>query len=104
MLDETNDGAGIWTLRRRFMYITTLFCMGVVAYCLHYNMTSVTAQTAVSWAFITIASTVGSYVFGAAWDDHSARQFGHRGRRDRVRDPLDTLLPGTPEGRGNDPD
>ena len=74
--DGCNDGAGIWRMRRRFMAVTTGFCMAVVAYVLHYDMQSSVAETAVTFAFITITSTVGSYVFGATWDDHNARTAG----------------------------
>lgn len=73
--DSTNDGTGIWRMRRRFMYVTTGFCMAVVAYVLHYDMSGSVAETAVTMSFLTIMSTAGSYVFGATWDDHSARQF-----------------------------
>lgn len=72
--DTCNDGAGVWRNRRLFMYATTAFCMAVVGYVLHYDMSGEVAETAVTMAFLTIMSTAGSYVFGATWDDHSARQ------------------------------
>lgn len=71
---DRNSGLGSWRIRRRFMFACTLFCMLTVAYVLHYEMDSRPAETAITMAFITIASIVGSYVFGATWDDHSARQ------------------------------
>lgn len=63
-----------WKRRRRFMVAVIGFCMGCVAYVLGMNMDSESAQTAVSMSFVVIGSTIGSYVFGATWDDSNTRK------------------------------
>jgi len=56
-----------WTQRRIFMYVVNVFCMAVIGYVLIADKTSGVADTAVTFAFLTIAGTTGSYVFGAVW-------------------------------------
>lgn len=58
-----------WRYRRRVLYLTLAFCMLAVAYCLWKDRTSSVADTVVTMAFFTIISAVGSYVFGATWED-----------------------------------
>lgn len=58
-----------WQRRRKFMYIVSGFCMLCIAYILYKDLNSSTAENAVTMAFFTLASIVGSYVFGAVWDD-----------------------------------
>jgi len=70
--DRPSVGVGSWTVRRRFMFIVIAFCMGVVSYCLWQNLESRVAETAVMSAFFVIGTTIGSYVFGAAWQDISS--------------------------------
>lgn len=53
------------------MFLVTTFCMAVIGYCLINDMDSRVAETAVMSAFLVIGGTVGSYVFGAAWQDIS---------------------------------
>lgn len=60
-----------WAIRRRFMFAVVGFCMLTVGYCLFRNLDTRVAEAAVTFAFITIAAIVGSYVFGAAWEDIS---------------------------------
>ena len=49
--------------------------MGVVIAVLALDLEGETAETAVSQAFLLLGAVVGSYVFGAAWDDRNKRQF-----------------------------
>lgn len=58
-----------WARRRKFMYIVTGFCMVSVAYVLFKDMQGSVAETTVTMSFLAIISIVGSYVFGAAWQD-----------------------------------
>ena len=57
-----------WRFRRRFMLSTVLFCMGTILYILVKGIETAPAETAMSMAFFVLASTVSSYVFGAAWE------------------------------------
>jgi hypothetical protein len=66
-----NPEGSSWSVRRKFMFAVTAFSMAVVAYVLWADKTSTVADTAVSWAFITMLSIVGAYVFGASWEDLS---------------------------------
>lgn len=61
-----------WHNRRRMLWLTTTFCMSTVGYILYTGMTGSVAETAVTMSFFTIISMVGSYVFGAAWQDIAA--------------------------------
>jgi hypothetical protein len=60
-----------WRVRRRFMVWVITFCMSVVSWVLYKEMTGPVAETAVTMSFLTIAGTIGSYVFGATWDNIS---------------------------------
>ena len=57
-----------WRWRRRFMLSTVVFCMGVIVYILVGRIDTSPADTAMTMAFFVLASTVSSYVFGAAWE------------------------------------
>jgi hypothetical protein len=70
MPDELKDW-GSWRLRRRFMFLVSAFCMLVIAYCLYKDLTSAVAEAAVTMAFFSLLGIVGSYVFGATWQDVS---------------------------------
>jgi hypothetical protein len=60
---------GNWALRRGFMFSVSAFCMAVIAYILWTGLDTEPAETAVSMAFVVLLGNVGSYVFGACWDD-----------------------------------
>lgn len=60
-----------WMVRRRFMFIVSAFCMATVTYVLYHDLSSGPADTAVTMSFITLLGIVGSYVFGATWEDVS---------------------------------
>jgi len=50
--------------------------MGVIAYVLGSGLDTAPADTAMTMAFLTLLGIVGSYVFGATWDDHNLMKFG----------------------------
>lgn len=62
---------GNWILRRRFMFAISVFCAAVIAYVLWTELDTEAAQTAVNMAFVVLLGNVGSYVFGACWDDRN---------------------------------
>jgi hypothetical protein len=76
MLDHHDRPAlgqpGSWTVRRRFMFAVSAFCMCVISWVLWRDMTSSVAEAAVVSSFFVLATIVGSYVFGAAWQDNTA--------------------------------
>lgn len=59
---------GNWVVRRRFMMTVIGFCMAVIAWTLHSDRTDQVAEAALTMSFTIIGTTVGSYVFGAAWE------------------------------------
>lgn len=65
---------GSWKLRRRVVFCTLAFCAAEITY-----LTAWASDTAlhqqIAIALIGLAGgTIGSYVFGAVWDDHSIRR------------------------------
>lgn len=72
MSEQRNENwKSSWTVRRRFMFSVAAFCMWTIAYILYKDRTSGPADTAITMAFLTLISIVGSYVFGATWEDVS---------------------------------
>ena len=68
------NGLGAWRWRRGFLLVVNAFCMWAVWYCLWHNLESRVAETAVMMSFFTVMGSVGSYVFGATWDDRNRMQ------------------------------
>lgn len=68
MTQEWNK-PGNWALRRGFMFIVSAFCAGVISYILWSGVDTAPADTAMSMSFVVLLGNVGSYVFGATWDD-----------------------------------
>jgi uncharacterized membrane protein len=69
--------AGTWTQRRRIIRATLTFCASSVAYVILWPGDAITApvRSNIAMALVALAgSTVGSYVFGAVWDDFNARK------------------------------
>jgi hypothetical protein len=71
-----------WTLRRVFMLVTIAFCMGCVLYVMINDRKGGVSEMIVVMAFGTIATTMGSYVFGATWEHVSAIRSARQGRND----------------------
>jgi len=67
---EPRERRDHWKVRRKVLFATILFSMLVIAYVLvARGAEDRVAETALTMAFLTIVSCVGSYVFGAAWED-----------------------------------
>ena len=65
---------GSWKFRRRVIFGTLSFCGANVAY-LTVAGTDTVLHQQIALALTGLAATViGSYVFGAVWDDHSIRR------------------------------
>ena len=71
MEKQRNPGPSSWRIRRSFMFAVSAFCMWTVAYVLWRDLQSGPADTAVTMSFLTLLGIVGSYVFGATWEDLS---------------------------------
>jgi hypothetical protein len=90
---NTHD-LGSWHVRRMFMFATIAFCMGCVTYVMINDRKGGVNEMIVVMAFGTIATTMGSYVFNATWENIRSIQSSRRGRDDyyhrnsgRIEDP-----------------
>ena len=63
--------ANSWSHRRRIIYASLLFCAGAVSYLLIYGEDTRLNETLANGFIMLAGSTLGSYVFGAAWDDRN---------------------------------
>lgn len=70
-MERNENWKSSWRVRRRFMFGVAAFCMWTIGYILYKDRTSGPADTAITMAFLTLISIVGSYVFGATWEDVS---------------------------------
>ena len=58
-----------WTVRRRVVISTLLFCGVCVGYMVYNGGNDAVHNTAISSLTLLAASVIGSYVFGAVWSD-----------------------------------
>jgi hypothetical protein len=85
---SVNSDQYTWDNRRRVMYAVLVFCAGVIVYVLQSARTDAVADNAITMSFFTMGGIVGSYVFGAAWQDINhmkvtGTKFAPRPDRDR---------------------
>lgn len=67
---------GSWKRRRRLIYLTLLYCAGHVSYLTVWaSDTALHQQLAIALMGLA-GTTLGFYVGGAVWDDHSIRKAG----------------------------
>lgn len=59
----------IWKNRRRVIFGTLIFCAGVIAYLAAWGADTRVNEAIAMGVLILVASIIGSYVFGAVWDD-----------------------------------
>lgn len=69
---DRNAKCGPWTVRRRIIVITLVFCAAVVTYITFQHTDSRTAETIVQSAFALAGAIIGSYCFSAVWQDRAA--------------------------------
>ncbi|BCH20163.1 hypothetical protein [Mesorhizobium sp. L-2-11] len=60
-----------WRIRRRIIIATLLFCAGEIIYLTLFGDDTSLAETIANGVLILAGSTIGSYVFGAVWDDRN---------------------------------
>lgn len=58
-----------WRVRRRIIIATLVWCGGMVTYLSILGRPIQLSETAVNGLLLLMASVIGSYVFGAVWDD-----------------------------------
>lgn len=67
---------GAWAHRRRIIYGTLVFCAFCIIYLLFYGSDTRLNETIVNSAFLLAGGVIGSYVFGAVWDDKNIASVG----------------------------
>jgi hypothetical protein len=67
------------------MFIVSAFCMAVIWWCLYRNLDTRVAESAVTMAFLTLGGIVGSYVFGATWEDVQQAKLEHAEPQDLLK-------------------
>lgn len=63
-----------WTIRRRIIVITLFWCGVMVTYLSIWGRDIQLSETSVNGLLLLMASVIGSYVFGATWDQNSQRK------------------------------
>lgn len=58
-----------WKIRRRIINITLFFCAFCILYILFKGDDNKVNETIVTMSFFTGSAVIGSYVFGAVWED-----------------------------------
>lgn len=84
-----------WKIRRRLVYATLGFCAGIIVYLTGWGEDTELHTTIAIGVIGAAVSTLGSYIFGATWDDknilttlrpdspdYARIAYGPRGRRD----------------------
>lgn len=70
-----------WRYRRGLVFAVSAFCAMVIAYLTARGQDTRLAESIASGAFLLLGTVVGSYVFGAAWDDKNV--MAHESGRER---------------------
>lgn len=65
------------------MFTVISFCIFCISYTLYKELDSRTTESIVEFSFLTIITTMGSYVFGAVWQDNTLVK---NKRREREKD------------------
>lgn len=60
-----------WKIRRRLVILTLIFCAGCIVYLLIAGDDTKLNETIALGVIGAAISTLGSYVFGAVWDDRN---------------------------------
>lgn len=58
-----------WENRRRTLFATLVFCAGIIVYIVGWGEDNRLNETIIQFAFITGGGVLGSYIFGACWED-----------------------------------
>jgi hypothetical protein len=63
-----------WRIRRRVIFGTLAFCALEVVYLTIFGESTSLAETIANGCFLLAGSVIGTYVFGATWDDKNHQQ------------------------------
>lgn len=62
-----------WPTRRRVMYFTLAYCFGNVEYLVFFGEDTALNRETITTLLYILVPIIGTYVFGAIWDDRNRR-------------------------------
>ena len=68
-MDKNTNKTERWKIRRRIIYFTLLFCGLGIVYLIFNGDDTALNGTIANGLFLLAGSVIGSYIFGATWDD-----------------------------------
>ena len=68
-MDKRKIGRDSWIIRRRIITLTLIFCASMATIILFKDSGSETESALVYSLFGLASAVIGSYIFGATWDD-----------------------------------
>lgn len=95
---SSESGRPSWKVRRRIIHTTLLFCAFCVLWIMFKGDERSVHEVIVMSSFGLALSVIGSYIFGAVWDDKNVMQHG----RDGYRPPRRRHYQDDDEGIGDD--
>lgn len=75
-----------WKNRRRYLIFVTVFTMLVMVFALVFRPEASVSRVVIEMGFLAIVSFVGSYVFGAVWDQANERKHNANAGSERTVD------------------
>ena len=66
-MQDTNKPS--WKNRRRFMFTVSAWIIAAISYVLYTKLNTSPAEAMVTMGLLALAGIIGSYVFGATWQD-----------------------------------
>lgn len=70
---EERNLRGSWRVRRRIIFLALAFCAACIVYSMVWQDRESIAEVVITNSFLTAGAIIGSYVFGAVWDDRQQR-------------------------------
>lgn len=70
-----------WKIRRRIIYFTLMFCLFEIVYLTVFAQSTELNETLANGTLLLAGSVIGSYVFGAVWDDRNLSKHSSDTRR-----------------------
>ena len=92
-----NDGQRPWGFRRRVVVATLFFCAACVIFVMVFGSAGA-GETIVSGCFTLAGAVIGSYIFGAVWNDKKG-VMGYESQPE-ITNEHKGYTPGFEEGRG----
>ena len=68
---DRNAGQAPWRIRRAIIFMTLAFCATCITFIVLFGDDTRVNETVIVSCFALAGATVGSYVFGAVWDDNN---------------------------------